>query len=160
MDMRSNAYSWPQVLLRAWIMAWMLAVPLFHIHPEADHHHGESGHIHGGTVHTIFSPDLDGEFDSRQETATSHESQPAYHTAVAGHPAHDADYAELGFSFVNDSTDRAHPKPLATSALIVEPPALAALAARPLRFQNHTVALPLTILTRDIPARAPPASFI
>lgn len=159
MDMRSNTYSWPHSLLRVWIMAWMLALPLFHIHPEADHHHGEAGHIHGGTVHTIFSPDLDGEFDSRQEATTTYEPQLTHSIAVSGHPAQASDYAELGFSFVSDSTDRTHPKPLASSALIVEPPVLAALSTHLLRFQNLTVSLPLTLLTRDVPARAPPAAL-
>ncbi len=45
-----------------WVSVWMLAVPLFHVHPDADHHHGEAGHVHGGTVHTVFSPDLSCEF--------------------------------------------------------------------------------------------------
>jgi hypothetical protein len=40
----------------------MLAAPLVHIHPEADHHHGAADHRHGGTVHTVFSPDLNCEF--------------------------------------------------------------------------------------------------
>ena len=40
----------------------MLAAPLVHIHPEADHHHGSADHRHGGTVHTVFSQDLPCEF--------------------------------------------------------------------------------------------------
>jgi len=40
----------------------MLAAPLVHIHPEADHRHGAADHQHGGTVHTVFSPDLNCEF--------------------------------------------------------------------------------------------------
>ncbi|HEX5646547.1 MAG TPA: hypothetical protein VFX56_06220, partial [Nitrospira sp.] len=46
-----------------WGSIWMLVVPLFHVHPRADHHHGEAGHVHGGTVHTVWSPDLDDEYD-------------------------------------------------------------------------------------------------
>jgi len=40
----------------------MLAAPLVHIHPEADHRHGAEDHKHGGTVHTVLSPDLPCEF--------------------------------------------------------------------------------------------------
>jgi hypothetical protein len=40
----------------------MLMVPLFHVHPEADHRHGDASHVHGGTVHTVFSADLQCEF--------------------------------------------------------------------------------------------------
>jgi hypothetical protein len=45
-----------------WAMTWMIVVPLFHIHPEADHRHGAADHRHGGTVHAVFSPDLNCEF--------------------------------------------------------------------------------------------------
>ena len=42
-------------MLRAWAVVWLLAFPLFHIHPETDPHHGEAGHIHAAAVHTVFS---------------------------------------------------------------------------------------------------------
>ena len=45
-----------------WTSLWMLAAPLVHIHPEADHRHGAADHKHGGTVHTVFSQDLPCEF--------------------------------------------------------------------------------------------------
>lgn len=138
-------------------MIWMLAVPLFHVHPEADHHHGEAGHIHGGTVHTVFSPDLDGEFTSRQSTLAAAETQPTDLGTIARHRPHASDYTELGFSFVSDSTDRSLPKPLVTALVLVVPPAHLASAT------HHPVSLDLplsqslTLFTRDIPSRAPPA---
>jgi len=152
--------SWSHMMLRAWIIIWLLAVPLFHVHPEADHHHGEADHVHGGTVHTVFSPDLDGEFGHRQGTAAAAEQQSANQVAVSGHPSHASDYAELGFSFVSDSTDRTLPKPLVASALIVEPPAHTPLAANPSVLQPLTFSFPLTLLTQDIPSRAPPSLLI
>ena len=51
-----------RLLVLLWASIWMLAAPLVHIHPEADHHHGAADHRHGGTVHTVFSPDLNCEF--------------------------------------------------------------------------------------------------
>lgn len=54
--------SWFRAVVLIWASLWMLAAPLVHIHPEADHRHGAAGHVHGGTVHTVFSPDLSCEF--------------------------------------------------------------------------------------------------
>lgn len=51
-----------RVLVLVWASLWMLAAPLVHIHPEADHRHGAADHKHGGTVHTVFSPNLPCEF--------------------------------------------------------------------------------------------------
>ena len=62
MQLRYSNSSWFRRAVLTWAVLWMLAAPLVHIHPEADHHHGEAGHVHGGTVHTVFSPDLSGEF--------------------------------------------------------------------------------------------------
>ncbi len=54
--------AWSRVMVLVWASLWMLAAPLVHIHPEADHHHGSADHRHGGTVHTVFSQDLPCEF--------------------------------------------------------------------------------------------------
>lgn len=62
MRLRHGNSSWFHVVVFMWTSVWMLAAPLVHIHPEADHRHGAAGHIHGGTVHTVFSPDLTCEF--------------------------------------------------------------------------------------------------
>ena len=153
----ANQHAWPHIMLRAWIMIWMLAVPLFHVHPEADQHHGEAGHIHGGTVHTVFSPDLDGEFTSPRNTAATAEIRPTNQVAVFSHRSHALDYAELGFSFVSDSTDRSLPKPLVTAMFLIEPPAhLAVRWSRSIRVAP-TGSQPLALFTRDIPSRAPPS---
>lgn len=160
MKLFSCRESCSHIMLRAWIIIWMLAVPLFHVHPEADHHHGEAGHIHGGTVHTVFSPDLDGEFGNHLGTTAAIEQPSANQFAVSWHPSHASDYTELGFSFVSDSTDRTLPKPLVSSALIVEPSAHIPLAANPSVIQPLAHSLPLTLLTHDIPARAPPSLLI
>lgn len=153
----TDQHSWPHIMLRAWIMIWMLAVPLFHVHPEADQHHGEAGHIHGGTVHTVFSPDLDGEFSSPRHAAAAAEARPTTQTTLSPHPFHASDYAELGFSFVSDSTDRSLPKPLVTAMFLIEPPAhLAVRWSRSIRVAP-TGSQPLALFTRDIPSRAPPS---
>ncbi|MFO0706635.1 MAG: hypothetical protein U0412_07245 [Nitrospira sp.] len=157
MKLSSNRPSWPSAALRIWIIVWVLAVPLFHIHPEADHRHGHADHVHGGTVHTVFSPDLDGEFDIHKRTLAEGEPTAASPASMSKHPAHAADYTELGFSFVSDSTDRSLHKPILTVGVPVTPPAaldwhLASGAQTDVSFSY-----PLTLLTRDIPSRAPPS---
>ena len=53
---------WSRLVVLVWVSLWMLAAPLVHIHPEADHRHGDTSHVHGGTVHTVFSQDLPCEY--------------------------------------------------------------------------------------------------
>ena len=67
---------WSRVMVVVWVSIWMLAAPLVHIHPEADHRHGAADHLHGGTVHTVFSPNLPCEFTVYN------------HASVAGNESH------------------------------------------------------------------------
>src|SRR5438128_2704241 len=95
-------YGWTlRTLICTWATIWLVAIPLYHVHPDANHHHNESGPHHGGIAHSIFSGDLDGEFGT--------------HTAAGGQEpgtlsAHSVclleDSPELGFSFLSDSSDR------------------------------------------------------
>lgn len=150
--------SWSTTMLRAWGIVWMLAVPLIHIHPEADPHHGEIGHIHGGTVHTVFSPDLDGEFaDHRAASGFGRSS--AHAMAVADHSPHAEDYTELGFSFLSDSTDRKLPKPQFAPAVVMTSGTLPILA--PSAPVARTAACPplLRPPAHTVPSRAPPVSL-
>ena len=155
--MLPNQPLWPHILLRVWITIWMLAVPFFHVHPETDHHHGEAGHTHGGTVHTVFSPDLDGEFASHPGTTAAVEPQPTDQVTVSQHQSHASDFAELSFSFVSDSTDRSLPKPLVTAVFLVQPPAHLAVTAIHSVVRDPPISQSFTLLTRDIPSRAPPS---
>jgi hypothetical protein len=95
----------------------MLAVPLFHVHPEADHRHGEIGHVHGGTVHTVWSPDLDCEFDGHQQVDRT--DKPAQNSVSnLAQFSHLGDsHAEFSLSLLNDSTDRKSLKPFVAQAL-------------------------------------------
>lgn len=78
-----------RTLVVAWAMLWLIALPLVHVHPEADHDHGAAGHAHGGTAHTVFSPDLPCEY------AAPHGSS-ATITAIT-HAAHHLSHPEVGF---------------------------------------------------------------
>ena len=156
-QLKPNTSSWSQVVLLAWVSAWMLAVPLFHVHAETELHHGEAGHVHGGTVHTVFSPDLDGEFDSHHDMIDGIGRTFPSHVATFGHPAHASENIELGFSFLSDSTDRKLSKPLLSSGLVVESIAIHVVAPSPSVTENRSFTPSLPFFTRDIPSRAPPS---
>jgi hypothetical protein len=87
---------WFQVVVLTWTILWVLAAPLIHIHPDADHRHGAVDHWHGGTVHTVFSPDLNCEFSRYDHAvAAAHESRCPLH--LIAQPLHGAEHLEIDF---------------------------------------------------------------
>ncbi|MBI3355625.1 MAG: hypothetical protein HY038_02410 [Nitrospirae bacterium] len=133
-----------------WLSVWMLAIPLFHVHPEADHHHGVAGHVHGGTVHTVLSGDLDCEFGSH-EKATPPAVALSEHFPHAGH-----EHPELGFSLLNDSNDRKSFKPLGTQAPFAAIAVMPVLQGCDSVIQDLTSDPSATLFVHDRPSRAPP----
>jgi hypothetical protein len=80
--------------LPVWLSFWMLAVPLVHVHPDADHRHGTSDHLHGGTVHTVFSKDLTCEFSAHDHSSlTADESHHPFH--FVAYPRHGLEHPEI-----------------------------------------------------------------
>ena len=146
-------------VLRGWMILWLLALPLFHIHPETDPHHGEAGHVHAAAVHTVFSGDLEGEFGEHQETA-SVRPHPGEGPAVSAEGAHAwSSDPELNLSLLNDATDRKLPKPLLTHLLFVAHH-LVPLVDQQDGPHGEPLSSTVTMLfTRDVPARAPPSPF-
>lgn len=138
----------------------MLAVPLFHVHPEADHRHGEAGHVHGGTIHTVFSLDLEGEYDDHHHTIDSSGHSTPIPDALSDHSSPAAGFAELAFTFLNDSTDQKLPKPIGSPLIVVESIAIIASAPTSSIVQRSESTPRHTFFTRDIPSRAPPALLI
>lgn len=147
-------------ILRAWAVLWLLAFPLFHIHPETDPHHGEAGHVHAVAVHTVFSGDLEGEFDHHRESA---EHAPPTDSALAlsaeGPHAWKAD-PELSFSLLNDATDRKLAKPLLTHLLFLAHSLMPVPERLDRPEEDGASTFALTLLVRDVPARAPPSSLL
>ncbi len=151
--MRKNSW-WSRVAVLMWLSVWMLAVPLFHVHPEADHLHGKAGHVHGGTVHTVLSGDLDCEFDSSKEAIPTGIALSG-HSSQAGH-----DHPEFGFSLLNDSNDRKSFNLLGAQA------PFAAVAVMPVLQDCDSAAQELAsdpssaLFVHDHPSRAPPFLFV
>ena len=86
--------AWSRKVVLVWVSLWMLMVPLFHVHPEADHRHGGEDHKHGGIVHTVFSADLQCEFSVyNHASAAGDESRCPLHLTV--HPFHGAEHLEI-----------------------------------------------------------------
>jgi hypothetical protein len=156
MQPKREIQSWFRVAVVIWASVWMLAAPLFHVHPEADHQHGDAGHIHGGIVHMVFSPDLDGEYDRHHAPDGFGHTTPS-HDDFSVHPAHAAELDELAFIFLIDSTEQKLPKPIGPLQLLVE--SIASIVPAPtFSIVLSTESPPRhTFFTCDIPSRAPPS---
>lgn len=160
MRIKPVTYSWIRAAIVVWASVWMLAVPLFHVHPEADHRHGEEGHLHGGTVHMVWSPDLN------CESSDDRHGDPTERTAHDGISngaqfAHVGDrHAEFGLSILSDTTDRKSLKPF-WEPVLESSPAEASGIERYVRVQRSTnVVLSLLPFVRAISTRAPPSLLV
>jgi hypothetical protein len=146
---------WSRAAVLTWAALWMLAAPLVHIHPEADHRHGEAGHVHGGTVHTVFSPDLSCEFAIYDHaSAAAKESSCPLH--LIAQPFHGAEHLEIDLilaSSVEPQVGKGTALDVAAHSFYANQPAglRAAWRSRP--------DLPLTrlFLTASLSSRAPPS---
>jgi len=148
-----------RILAIFWLTTWMLVVPFFHIHPEADHHHGDASHAHGGMIHTVFSPDLECEFTDIVHDSTCPETA-HHHLQIGTHFGHALNHAELDFSLLTVPIDRPQPKP---GIIIAEFPsdgstttdqAIVLAAVQPDTPPN------IVFLSTALPLRAPPVQSL
>jgi hypothetical protein len=139
-----------------WVIVWLLVVPLFHVHPDADHHHGQTGHIHGGTVHTVFSRDLDCEFRAGHEPTASQSTESARLPSLGTSP-HGGDHPEFGFSFLTDSTDRKSSKSFLSHVQVAKSPVVHVPNPNGLAKQDAGVSSAAVFLLHELPSRAPPS---
>jgi hypothetical protein len=102
-----------------WASFWMLAIPLFHVHPGAEHHHGGVLHTHGVTVHTVLSSDLDGELSDHHDGQLPKEA--SSEVALVDHHSNSVnEHGELGFALLNDASERKAFKPFLTQAIAID----------------------------------------
>jgi hypothetical protein len=148
--------AWLRTMILVWAMTWTIVVPLFHVHPEADHRHGDASHAHGGTVHTVFSPDLECEYtDDVHDPACPEAAH--QHLQVRAHSGHAFNHPEISFSLLTVPIDRPLPKPgITVSGLpVVETPSAqrAVVVASLQPGTSHTI----LFLSTALPLRAPPS---
>jgi hypothetical protein len=134
----------------------MLVVPFFHIHPEADHHHGDASHVHGGTVHTVFSPDLDCEYTDDVHDLTCPEAA-HQHLQARVHSGHPVNHPEIEFSLLTVPVDRPLPKPGIAVAGLPVAENLTAQRAVVVASLQPGASQTLLFLSTTLPLRAPPS---
>ena len=153
MKLKREQSCWPRAAVLIWVSLWMLAAPLFHVHPDADHRHGEDGHLHGSIVHLAWSQDLDCEFDCHEDHEDTISGPAQFAHSGDSHP-------EIGLSLLNDSSDRKSLKPFFTQALGF----LSAAGSDTeyfLRIQRTISSLPSAFpLVWTISSRAPPSLLV
>ena len=133
-------------------------VPLFHVHPEADHH-GDASHVHSGTVYTVFSPDLECEYAQTVHDPTCPEVK-HQHLQARVHPGHAVNHPEIEFSLLTVQVDRPLPKP---GIAIAELPVVERTTAeRAVVVASLHPGAPQTILflSTTLPLRAPPSQSL
>lgn len=158
-EIRNNSW-WTHISVFVWLSVWMVLIPLFHVHPEGDHLYGTAGHVHGGIVHSVFSPDLDGEYDNHHHTTDGFGHSSPEHDGLLAHPAHGTEFAEITFPFLIDSPDRKLPKPIGSKLLVVDfaeyiAPALVSLFVQCNESPPHQ-----RFALQHISTRAPPSVFV
>jgi len=159
MRLRQCNLSWFRMAVLAWASLWMLAVPLVHIHPEADHRHGEPNHIHGGTVHTVFSADLECEYIETIHDPTCPEAA-HQHLQARVHSGHASTHPEIEFSLLTAPIDRPLPKPgIAVAGLPIAENLTAQRAVVVASLQPGT-SQTLLFLSTTLPLRAPPSQSL
>jgi hypothetical protein len=148
-----------RILAVFWLTTWMLVIPFFHVHPEADHHHGDASHVHGGTVHTVFSPDLECEYTETVHDSTCPEAA-HQHLQARAYPGHAVTHPEIEFSLLTAPIDRPLPKPGITVAelpVVERTTALRAVVVASLQPDDSQTML---FLSTALPLRAPPSQSL
>jgi len=95
--MPSYTMGFSRLVILTWLISWVLTVPLFHVHlPDA-----KDGPVtlHSGVAHTVFSPDLPGEF-SHFSISRDHRSD------FFDLSQRQLNYPELGFAVLNDNLSK------------------------------------------------------
>ena len=143
-----------RALSALWLILWMLVIPLFHVHPDADQRDGKQV----GAFHTIFTPALDGEYGHPAHAHDAPMIQPLgfpflnAFSGLLGHP-------EIGFLFFASSPDRPLAEQVMVNVNVVLAEFNANLLTSPCRFirQDISPVSIMALLATSLPDRAPPA---
>lgn len=160
MKIKLIAIPWSRMTVIMWSTVWILAAPLFHVHPEADHRHGEEGHLHGGTVHMAWSQDLDCEsgHDPHADLTQRMAHEDFRNTAQFAHVGDR--HPEFGLSLLSDATDRKSLKPFLVPVLGFSPAEDSGVEGCAKIQKSAGVVLPVMPFVRAVSSRAPPSILI
>ena len=145
--------------ISAWIMLWMIALPLVHMHPETDHRHGNSSHVHGGTIHAVFSPDLACEYTARVHDETCPEAA-HQHLQASTHSGHAFNHPEIEFSLLIVPIDRPVAKPGITVFGLPVVESTAVQRAVSSASSQPVISPAVLFLSTTLPVRAPPSQSL
>ena len=99
---RQRTLSPSRVVILMWLILWVMTVPLFHVH--APDINPEAGTLSRGVAHTVFSPDLPGEYShSFDVSPLTHGQTNTFHVHLSQHVSN---YPEIGIALQNSSDDR------------------------------------------------------
>lgn len=144
-----------RIAVLLWASLWMLAIPLFHVHPAVNHRHGGALHAYGVTVHTVLSSDVDGEFDDHHDADESEAG--ASRVSLFDHHSHSLDqHPEIEFALLNDSGERKAFNPLFALAFALDTSLLSHIDTRVRTEAPSIPAHALGIFVHHISPRAPP----
>jgi hypothetical protein len=132
----------------------MLMVPLFHVHPDADHRHGDPSHVHGGTVHTVFSPDLNCEFSVYDHASVADDESRCPLHLIAQFP-HGFEHFEIDVvlaASAESQVGKGTALDVAAHSFHANPPARVHAAWQP----QPSPSLTNLLLTTSLSSRAPP----
>lgn len=158
-QMPSNVL-WTRLVILAWLTVWMLAVPLVHVHPEADHHHGQPGHTHGGITHTVVSSDLPCEYGSDAEGTAAPPRDADGHVPLVGQSTHVFDHPEVAFSLLTSSPDRSSGKPALAQVAFLAVEDGCVHRGAVCAIEPAVEPLASVILAANLSPRAPPLSAV
>lgn len=142
------------VIIRVWAILWVLSVPLFHVHPELAERSGLAGAMRSGTVHTVFSGDLDGEF-TPHEAATHPAEDKSVHLSHAWF-----EHSELGFSMLNASHHRTDLKPILIQTMVLPIGQTDIVLSSGQNAERFAPAPAAIFFVHEFPSRAPPSFLL
>jgi hypothetical protein len=154
-----RTYIVARLTLLAWASVWMLAVPFFHVHLEADHH-GEIGHIHEGVAHTVWSPDLDHEYDDHRHVDATEQSILDVISGIADSSSLLDSTTEFNLSLLGDSIDRKALNPVILHAFGISPPVVLDVVWHAQISSDAPVGFTSVLFLHALAPRAPPSILI
>lgn len=147
--------SLPRIVVLFWASLWMLAIPLFHIHPGVDHRHGGTEHTHGIAVHTVLSSDLDVEFEDHHDGDA--QAEVSSEVSLVDHHSHSlSDHPEVGFILLNDASDRKVSKAFLTQPILIDATLVSDIRLHTWIEPDQRPIRGSTILVHELRSRAPP----